>query len=140
VTRVAAGSVDAPEALAAELDGLADREGVLDLGRAAAAELLGEVGRGRVRSQPGGDLAGLHRPELRDLGAHRRVLAQREGERLVERQPPDRLLRDARAGEEAERTTRRHHHHDHPRHQIPSRRRAHDHLGGHSGPARMKES
>jgi hypothetical protein len=138
--RRGAGRVDAPEALAAELDGLADREGVLDQGRAAAAELLGEVGRGRVRSQPGGDLAGLHRPKLRDLGAHRRILPQREGERLVERQPPDRLLREAGAGEPAERRRHHSHHRDRPRGQVPFRRLVHGHLGGHGRPARMKES
>ena len=138
--RRGAGRVDAPEALAPELDGLADREGVLDQGRAAAAELLGEVGRDRIRSQPRGDLAGAHRPELRDLGAHRRVLAQREDERLVERQVPDRLLREAGAGDPAERRRHHSHHRDRPRGHVPSRRLAHDHLGGHGGPARMKES
>ena len=60
-------ALDPALALAARLDGLRDRDGVL-LVHVRAPQLIGQVRRRRVRPQPGGDLVGFRRRVLALLG------------------------------------------------------------------------
>ena len=76
------GGVDAPLALAAQLDRLADGHGVLCID-IARPELLGGKASGRIRAQSRGRLGGLGRLDLRFLGAHGRTLAGGESECII---------------------------------------------------------
>ncbi len=86
-------AVEPPLAFAAQLDGLADRNRVLCLAGASAAELLREERGLGIRAEAGRDLVGGDRLALELLRAQGRILARRQFHRLVQRDPVDALLR-----------------------------------------------